>query len=74
MVLTTLLVLSIGLLGRTGRFGRQGISVNFVHDKHSWDEMAFIERTIQRPIQRIKTENFDEMEKVHRHFDDTTAG
>ena len=67
-------MLSLGLIGRTGRFGRQGISVNFVHDKRSWDEMAFIEKTIQRDIQRIKTENFEDMERVSMHFDDTMAG
>jgi len=50
-------------IGRTGRFGRQGISVNFVHDKASWDEMAAIEKATGRPIQRIKTENFDDMER-----------
>ena len=38
--------------------------MNFVHDKQSWDEMAFIEKAIQRNIQRIKTENFDDMERV----------
>ncbi|KAF8519569.1 ATP-dependent RNA helicase DBP5 [Gautieria morchelliformis] len=50
-------------IGRTGRFGRQGISVNFVHDQQSWDALVFIEKAIQRDIQRIKTENFDDMER-----------
>ncbi|KAI9467956.1 MAG: P-loop containing nucleoside triphosphate hydrolase protein [Benjaminiella poitrasii] len=27
-------------IGRTGRFGRPGVSVNFAHDRKSWEEIA----------------------------------
>ncbi|KIJ51486.1 hypothetical protein M422DRAFT_26889 [Sphaerobolus stellatus SS14] len=50
-------------IGRTGRFGRQGISVNFVHDKQSWDDMIVFEKALGRTIVRIPTDNFDLMEK-----------
>jgi hypothetical protein len=44
-----------------------------VHDKESWDEMAVIEKAIQRDIQRIKTENFDDMERVSVLYNETKA-
>ena len=30
-------------IGRTGRFGRKGISVNFVHDKRTWLQVCCVE-------------------------------
>ncbi|KAG8818771.1 RNA helicase required for poly(A+) mRNA export [Serendipita sp. 399] len=53
-------------IGRTGRFGRKGISINFVHDRATWDKMHFIETALGRPIERIATEDMDEMEKILR--------
>jgi len=50
-------------IGRTGRFGRKGISVNFVSDKSSWDEMQAIEAVLGCKIHRVKTDNFEEMER-----------
>ena len=52
------------ILGRTGRFGRKGVSINFVHDTRSWEEMHAIETELQHPILRVKTDDFDAMEKV----------
>jgi len=51
-------------IGRTGRFGRRGASINFVHDKRSWEEMREIEQALQREIVRVPTDNFDIMEEV----------
>lgn len=51
-------------LGRTGRFGRRGISINFVHDKRTWDEMQVIQHALSKDIIRIGTSDFDKMEKV----------
>ncbi|KAI9490069.1 P-loop containing nucleoside triphosphate hydrolase protein [Zychaea mexicana] len=50
-------------IGRTGRFGRTGVSVNFVHDKKSWELMHQIETHFQREITRIPTEDWEEVEK-----------
>jgi ATP-dependent RNA helicase DDX19/DBP5 len=55
-------------IGRTGRFGRKGVSINFVHDKRSWDQMHVIEEVLGRKIERIDTSDADEMEKVNRAF------
>ena len=52
------------LLGRTGRFGRKGISINFVHDKKTWLQMEQIEKELGRKIMRIETNDLDEMEEV----------
>ncbi|KAF9514933.1 hypothetical protein BS47DRAFT_1484792 [Hydnum rufescens UP504] len=51
-------------IGRTGRFGRRGISINFVHDRRSWAEMQEIEQKLGKAIVRVKTDDFDEMEKT----------
>lgn len=50
--------------GRTGRFGRKGISINFVHDKKTWLQMEAIEKALGRKIMRIETNDLDEMEEV----------
>jgi superfamily II DNA/RNA helicase len=51
-------------IGRTGRFGRRGISINFVHDKRTWLQMEVIEKALGRKIMRIETNDLDEMETV----------
>jgi ATP-dependent RNA helicase DDX19/DBP5 len=51
-------------LGRTGRFGRKGVSVNFVHDRRTFQQMTEIEAALGKPIARIPTEDVDEMEEV----------
>lgn len=50
--------------GRTGRFGRKGISINFVHDTQTWLQMEEIEKTLNKKIIRIGTQDLDEMEEV----------
>ena len=50
--------------GRTGRFGRKGISINFVHDRQTWGQMEQIEKALGRKIIRIETNDLDEMEEV----------
>ena len=50
--------------GRTGRFGRKGISINFVHDKATWQQMEQIEKQTGKQIIRIETDDLDAMEEV----------
>lgn len=50
--------------GRTGRFGRRGISINFVHDKKTWQQMEQIEKALGKKIMRIETHDLDDMEEV----------
>jgi superfamily II DNA/RNA helicase len=51
-------------LGRTGRFGRQGIAVNFVSDPGSWQAVQDLKSDLGRDIVKVATGDFDEMEKV----------
>lgn len=51
-------------IGRTGRFGRKGIAVNFIHDRQSWQDMHDIEVALKKPIIRVETSDFDEMEAI----------
>ncbi|KAG0163211.1 RNA helicase required for poly(A+) mRNA export, partial [Apophysomyces sp. BC1015] len=51
-------------IGRTGRFGRTGVSINFVHDRRSWDQMRSIEEHFQKPIQRVQTDDWEEVERM----------
>ncbi|KAI0342736.1 DEAD-domain-containing protein [Trametopsis cervina] len=55
-------------IGRTGRFGRKGISINFVHDKRTWSYMEEIEKATGKHIVRIETNDLDEMEEVRLSF------
>lgn len=50
--------------GRTGRFGRQGIAVNFVSDENSWQAIQDLKTDLGRDIVKVATGDFDEMEKV----------
>ncbi|KAI0312782.1 DEAD-domain-containing protein [Amylostereum chailletii] len=52
-------------IGRTGRFGRKGISINFVHDKQTWTWMEQIQQATGKHITRIATNDLDTMEEVH---------
>ncbi|THH08885.1 hypothetical protein EW145_g2402 [Phellinidium pouzarii] len=49
-------------IGRTGRFGRKGVSVNFVHNKKTWEDMHMIEEALGRQIIRVDTSDVDVME------------
>ena len=61
---TLLLIKARDVSGRTGRFGRKGISINFVHDKHTWAQMEEIEKATGKGITRIETTDLDVMEEV----------
>ncbi|KAI7876434.1 P-loop containing nucleoside triphosphate hydrolase protein [Lichtheimia hyalospora FSU 10163] len=50
-------------IGRTGRFGRTGVSINFVHNKQTWEQMHMIENHFQRPIVKIETDDWEQVEK-----------
>ncbi|KAI8883223.1 DEAD-domain-containing protein [Backusella circina FSU 941] len=51
-------------IGRTGRFGRIGVSINFVHDKRSWEQMRFMEDHFERTIERVPTDDWEEVERI----------
>ncbi|KAI8613846.1 P-loop containing nucleoside triphosphate hydrolase protein [Chytriomyces sp. MP71] len=51
-------------IGRTGRFGRTGVSINFVHDQKSFNEMDAIQRHFGKEIVRVGTDSYEEIEKM----------
>lgn len=51
-------------VGRTGRFGRVGVAINFVHDRTSWEHMRAIEEHFQNPIKQVQTEDWEEVERT----------
>ncbi|KAJ3171819.1 RNA helicase required for poly(A+) mRNA export, partial [Irineochytrium annulatum] len=51
-------------IGRTGRFGRTGISINFVHNRESYEEMKAIETHFGREITRIPTDDYPKIEAM----------
>lgn len=61
---TRLMMERVTYPGRTGRFGRKGISINFVHDKNTWAQMEEIEKATGKGITRIETTDLDVMEEV----------
>lgn len=54
----------LSITGRTGRFGRQGVSINFVHDRTSFANMEAIRKALGKPIVRVDTSDFEQMEAV----------
>lgn len=51
-------------IGRTGRFGRTGVSINFVHNDRSYREMKTIETHFGREIVRVPTDDTMEIESI----------
>ncbi|RCK57792.1 ATP-dependent RNA helicase DBP5 [Candida viswanathii] len=52
-------------IGRTGRFGRVGVSISFVHDKRSFDILMAIKNYFGNvEMTRVPTNDWDEVEKI----------
>ncbi|EGW31441.1 uncharacterized protein SPAPADRAFT_140222 [Spathaspora passalidarum NRRL Y-27907] len=52
-------------IGRTGRFGRVGVSISFVHDKRSYDILMKIRNYFGGiEMTRVPTDDWDEVEKI----------
>lgn len=51
-------------IGRTGRFGRKGCAINFVHDDKSKRTLAEIESYYERQIQQAPADDIEELEKL----------
>ncbi|AET40233.1 ATP-dependent RNA helicase DBP5 Ecym_5488 [Eremothecium cymbalariae DBVPG len=52
-------------IGRTGRFGRTGVAISFIHDRKSFDVLSAIQQYFgDIDITKVPTEDMDEMEKI----------
>ncbi|KAI9276372.1 hypothetical protein BY458DRAFT_433575, partial [Sporodiniella umbellata] len=51
-------------IGRTGRFGRVGVSILFVHDNATWRIMKAFEQHFTRSIERVPVEDWEEVERI----------
>ena len=51
-------------IGRTGRFGRSGIAINFVDGPRSMSNLKEIESHFGRKIVKLDTDDFDSMERA----------
>ena len=53
-------------IGRTGRFGRSGLSISLVHDSGSYNTLMAIKRCFGKPITEITTTNLSELDRQLR--------
>ncbi|KAJ1954991.1 DEAD-domain-containing protein [Linderina pennispora] len=51
-------------IGRTGRFGRTGASVNFTHDEESYEKMKAIQDTLGCDIIKVPTDDWEDARKI----------
>lgn len=51
-------------IGRSGRFGRQGIAINFVHDRYSLEALKDIERYFHKEIKELPRNQLDSLDKL----------
>ena len=54
-------------IGRSGRFGHQGLAVNFVDDQRSLENLMAIEKHFGRPIEKLNN-SFEDIEKLEAGF------
>lgn len=51
-------------IGRTGRFGRVGVALTFVHDKASWQQLNDIATYFKTDLHPIDTADWDAVEEM----------
>lgn len=51
-------------IGRTGRFGRDGISISFVHDARSWQELQEIQSYFGVSISLVPADDVNIVENM----------
>ncbi|KAK9358930.1 P-loop containing nucleoside triphosphate hydrolase protein [Lipomyces starkeyi] len=51
-------------IGRTGRFGRVGVSISFIHNERTWRQLDEIQRYFNIEMIRVPTDDWDAVEEV----------
>ncbi|XP_072011293.1 ATP-dependent RNA helicase DDX19B isoform X1 [Engystomops pustulosus] len=52
-------------IGRTGRFGKRGLAINMVDSRHSMSILKQIEQHFNKTIEKLDTDDIDEIEKIN---------
>ena len=55
-----------GVVGRTGRFGRKGCSVIFVHDDRSRADVEAISATLGKKMKKIDARSSTDLEQLEK--------
>ncbi|KAI5845769.1 ATP-dependent RNA helicase DBP5 [Morchella snyderi] len=55
-------------IGRTGRFGRVGVSISFVHNQSTWRELCEVADYFNVPMQKVPADDIDEVERIVNKF------
>ncbi|PSN65850.1 P-loop containing nucleoside triphosphate hydrolase protein [Corynespora cassiicola Philippines] len=62
-------------IGRTGRFGRVGVALTFVHDQKSWTQLNAIAEYFKTELYPLDTSDWDEVEDmIQQIIKSTRAG
>jgi len=51
-------------VGRTGRFGRTGVSIAFIHNQKSWKELDAFQKYFRVEMVKVPTSDWGETEEV----------
>ena len=51
-------------IGRTGRFGRVGVSITFISTRKEWQMLMDIQQYFKIEMSRVSTEDWDELEET----------
>lgn len=51
-------------IGRTGRFGRVGVAISFIHDKKSWSNLSDIAKYYNTELMPLDTKDWDSVEEI----------
>ncbi|KAK9370469.1 P-loop containing nucleoside triphosphate hydrolase protein [Lipomyces kononenkoae] len=51
-------------IGRTGRFGRVGVSISFIHNERTWRQLDEIQRYFKIEMTRVPTDDWDGVEDI----------
>jgi ATP-dependent RNA helicase DDX19/DBP5 len=55
-------------IGRSGRFGREGIAINFIHDEYSKKGIAVFSDFFKRDIKELKVQDIETLEGMLAHL------
>lgn len=53
-------------IGRTGRFGKSGLAVNFVDSQRTFEMIGLLERHFGNKIEKLDAQDLDEIEKINQ--------